>query len=90
MDNLVENPDGQYKFGSIEINIDSTTNKINRQTYHILDWLGDIGGFTDALFIIFELSLMPFTMFYQASVLMTRLFRISHATEQKQTSNEKT
>lgn len=53
MDNLTNNSDGNYKFGSVEINIDPYTNKINRKTYHILDWLGDIGGFSDALYIIF-------------------------------------
>ena len=76
VDDLLKNPDGFYKFGSIEINIDSKKNIISRQTYHLLDWLGDIGGLADALFIIFQLMLRPYMKFYTARFIVTNLFRL--------------
>ena len=43
-DDLEYNPRGDYKFGSVEIHQENSINKINRKTYDILEWLGDIGG----------------------------------------------
>lgn len=59
MDDLDLNPDGQYKFGSIEINIDTNLNRVSRETYQILDWLGDVGGLTDAILFIIQFLLLP-------------------------------
>ena len=63
MDNLIENPNGLYKFGSIQLVADRIVQIINRQTYSLLDWLGDMGGLNDALLLIFNLSLLPFLRF---------------------------
>ena len=38
-----------YKFGSWELNMHGDRVNWNRQTYSLLDWLGDLGGLTDAL-----------------------------------------
>lgn len=74
-DDLIEKPDGEYKMGSFEI-IAKNTKLINsRQTYGILDWLGDVGGLNDALFIIVQIALTPFTKFYYASFIMRQIFR---------------
>ena len=45
-----------------------------RETYDVLSWLGDIGGLTDALRILAQLLLRPFTSFHFASFLLSKLF----------------
>ena len=62
-DNLIEKPDGWFKMGSVEIIAKRTTLKTSRQTYSLLDWLGDVGGLNDALNILVQLALLPFTQF---------------------------
>jgi len=47
-----ENPYSRYKFTSFELSISPDKMVINRQTYSLLDWLGDLGGLFDALCII--------------------------------------
>ena len=51
-DNLLEKPDGVYKFGSLEIVAKPTAIVTSRQTYAVLEWLGDVGGLNDSLYII--------------------------------------
>ena len=51
-DDLSEKPDGRYKFISAEVNFNMDLSAYNRQTYSLLDWLGDIGGLMDALYVI--------------------------------------
>ena len=48
---------------------------INRDTYDLLSWLGDIGGLTDALFLIGSFLLSPFKKFKSSSYLLQTLFR---------------
>ena len=36
---------------------------INRETYDLLSWLGDVGGLTDALLFICSFILAPFKKF---------------------------
>ena len=50
----------------------------------MLDFLGDIGGLTDALFIIFHLALKPFMKFYATSYVMTNLFKLKPAKKVKE------
>ena len=78
-DNLIEKPDGEYKFASLEIVASPTTHLVSRQTYNILEWLGDVGGLNDSLYIIAQLILVPFTSFYNSSFLTRRIFRIKKA-----------
>ena len=74
-DNLIEKPEGFYKFASILYWPSNEVIKSTRQTYNLLDWLGDIGGLNDALFIILEFTLIPFKKFTLGSFVLTRLFR---------------
>ena len=74
-DNLIDNPDGAYKFGAIILAVNNKMEIINRQTYGLLDWLGDIGGLYDALYLLIKLVLFPFLHFKYSSFLMTGLFR---------------
>ena len=74
-DDLQVDPKGKYKFGSVDINMEGFINKINRQTYSSADMLGDIGGFSKAIKLIFEFMIWPFVSFNLASVKLSRLFR---------------
>jgi hypothetical protein len=48
---------------------------INRQTYSLLDWLGDLGGLMDALYVFCHLIVAPIATFNMQAVLMAKLFR---------------
>lgn len=79
-DDLTKKPSGRYKFGSIEVDLNQDLHVINRQTYSLLDWLGDIGGLTDALLIIGKLILLPYTKFKYGAFILTRFFRFKPRT----------
>ena len=49
---------------------------INRQTYGILDFLGDIGGLIDAMKYIVAFLLSPYWNFKYASFMLTKVFRV--------------
>ena len=42
------NPSTRYKYVSIEYNVSMDVTQVSRSTYHVLDWIGDIGGLLDA------------------------------------------
>lgn len=48
---------------------------INRQTYSLLEWLGDVGGLFDALHIIGSLIIGPLSSYALDSALLAGLFR---------------
>lgn len=58
-----ENPLAKYKFlsFSIERNFDITVS--SRQTYSLLDFMGDLGGLYEALKTIFKIMMLPLTNF---------------------------
>ena len=58
-----EDPNARYKSVSLEVNLNKDIIQINRQTYSLLDFLGDIGGLLDALTIIGEIVLLPFVSY---------------------------
>ena len=60
-----------------------------RQTYSLLDWLGDIGGLNDALFIISEIVMNSYTQFLKMSVLLTTLFRFKQGASQSDSRKNK-
>ena len=59
----VENPSLQYKYLSVEFNLDMDLMSWQRDTYSALDWLGDMGGLFDALFTIFKVMLAPISTY---------------------------
>lgn len=75
-DDLIANPNGLYKFASLDFKPVKSVNKINRQTYSFFEWLGDIGGLLDAVLVIAELALWHYSKFRFSSFLMTNLFRV--------------
>ena len=62
-----------YKYASVEINLHKELRVINRQTYGLLDWLGDCGGLLDALFFIGEGLMQPLAAFAVQSKLVSMI-----------------
>ena len=54
-----EKPLTRYKFTSVEVNFSLDEGTIQRQTYSMLDWLGDMGGLLDALYFIAMILISP-------------------------------
>ena len=79
-DNLLEKPDGEYKLGSLEIVAKPTAIVTSRQTYAVLEWLGDVGGLNDSLYIIAQMFFLPFTSFYNSSFITKNIFRYKKKT----------
>ena len=57
----------------MEINLDQDLRVINRQTYSLLDWLGDSGSLLDAIFFIAEMLLAPIMTFALNQTLVASL-----------------
>ena len=70
-----ENPSRRYKFTSYEINLSADKKVINRETYSLLDWLGDVGGLIDALRYLCKFIIGPVTSFSLQATLLSKLFR---------------
>ena len=73
---LVKNETGLFKFSSFEVNLDQRVRVINRQTYDVLSWLGDLGGLIDALYYIIYFLLSPYTSYRLKSKILRGLFRM--------------
>ena len=65
----------KYKFTSVELVINKDLYQISRQTYGLLDWLGDCGGLFDALLLIGEIMVTPFATYALNSSLVSKLVR---------------
>jgi hypothetical protein len=59
----------------VEINFSADQTVINRETYSMLDWLGDMGGLLDAIFILCEILVYPVAAFKLRATLLADLFR---------------
>lgn len=70
-----EKPFNKYKFNSVKIYFNQDQLMINRQTYSLLEWLGDIGGLFDGLRIIGGVFIAPISSFALDSFLLSSLFR---------------
>ena len=58
-----DNPSSKYKYASIEFNRKLNTVNWTRETYSVLDWLGDLGGLLDILIKIGEYLVEPVAQF---------------------------
>ena len=74
-DDLTKNPDGQYKFGSMSVQLNREQTMIIRQAYGLLDYFGDIGGLIDGLYYLISMFISPFLKFNVSSHMMSKLFR---------------
>ena len=72
----VDSPSTRYKFASIEINFTLDQKVWTRQTYSFLDWLGDLGGLYDAIYLMMLVFLSPFTAFTLRVSMLTSFFRL--------------
>ena len=69
-----ENPQGIFKYGSIEVNMSQDLITWNRQTYGLLDFIGDLGGLLDGLKFVCTIIIAPFSTFSLSSLLLTTIF----------------
>ena len=68
-------PGNRYKFTSISLYLSSDATIIERSTYSVLDWLGDIGGLGDALRMIFGFLMTPLAAFALKVELLASSFK---------------
>ena len=66
-----------YKFNSIYLEMSQEKTVYERSTYSFLEWLGDVGGLSDALRIIGQVMVRPFAYFVLQTELLSRVFRSS-------------
>ena len=76
-----KNPLSRYKFSSIEVNFSADQQRVNRQTYSLLDWLGDMGGLLDALYLIGMMIMSPFAEWALKTELLSSIFRFRGSEE---------
>ena len=59
----------------VSYEFDLTLHRIDRDVYSILDWIGDVGGLNEGLFLFFSVILAYFQYFDFENFLVDRLFR---------------
>ena len=64
-----------YKLASLWIEFGQSLTETERQTYSMLDLLGDIGGLFEALRYIGGMIMAPFTAFAMQSRILSTVFR---------------
>ena len=70
-----ENPSTRFKYASIEIKMSLDLVTWMRQTYSLLDWLGDLGGLFDALWYVVSLVVKPASAFVLQTTMLS-FFRL--------------
>ena len=65
-----------YKFNSFWFELRQYSRGIDRETYSLLDWMGDIGGLMDALFIITVNMIKPIAAIVLNSELLSQAFKL--------------
>ena len=70
-----EEPNARYKFASVEIGFNLDQTVWTRQTYSILDYMGDLGGLFEALRYLCTFFIAPISVFSLNSTLMAHFFR---------------
>ena len=84
----VDQPSNRYKYISVEFNLSLNQMVWTRQTYHLLDWLGDLGGLLDILYYIGRVLVEPIARFTLQSTLMVSLFRFKQGKTLKTDSSQ--
>ena len=70
-----ENPSTRFKYTSMEIKMSLDLVTWMRQTYSLLDWLGDLGGLFDALWYVVSLVVKPASAFVLQTTMLS-FFRL--------------
>ena len=74
---------------SIHMILTADINKIERQTYDLLDYLGDIGGLIEIIYYSTRALIMPFAAMRIKALLVNRLYHLSVSTKQVATDLKK-
>lgn len=64
--------------------------RTTRQTYSFFDLLGDVGGLTDSLYMLTEMTLSSYFAFARSSIVLTALFRVKLSTPKDQSDDQQT
>ena len=75
-----EKPTNEYKFGSLWLELGQDYFIVQRQTYSLLEWLGDVGGLFDGL----KLIASPLTGLLAAHNLKSSLLSIAFRNEDQE------
>ena len=74
---LFRNYPSQYKFMSIDFNLNMEVQHTDRTSYDFLNMMGDVGGVLEILLIIFNLIANSFSILRIKAIVTSRLFRLS-------------
>ena len=65
-----------YKFNGFWFELHQKKRIIERQTYSMLEWLGDVGGLFDGLILISRFFIVPIAAFTLKTELLSQIFEI--------------
>ena len=67
----------QYKFMSIEFDLNMDIEYTDRTSYDLLNWMGDVGGVFETLFVACNVLAYFFSIFKIKAIVTNRLYRLS-------------
>ena len=82
-----ENPYSIYKINGLWIELSPVLTTIERSTYSLLEWFGDVGGLLEALKIIGGSIAAPFAMFALKAKLLFLIFGEVESRQKRQTTD---
>ena len=77
-----------YKFNGVKVNMGHLLTNIDRQTYSLLDWLGDVGGLYDGLHLLIHYFVVPLGAYALKVELLTSTFNTNSLREGELLSND--
>ena len=79
-----------YKLNSVTLNRSLEQTEISRQTYSLLEWVGDIGGLYDGLSLLVNYFVSPFASFVLRQILLSENFsQVKKSTHSNSVTYEK-
>ena len=69
-----DDPESKYKFYGVDFYLSQDLNVVDRQTYNVLEWIGDIGGLLDGLKLLGQFLVGPASAFAIKAKLLTSFF----------------
>ena len=84
------NPYGLYTYYAIDVTMNLDVTMHNRKTYSLLDWLGDVGGLLDGLYLLVEFFIASYQTLTLNKYLMTALIWIKPSFDYKLDVNPRT
>ena len=83
-----ENPGAKFKYVGIDIWLSPNLKLWTRETYAILDYLGDLGGLYDALYILLNIVAAPIATYRFQSSLLSDSFEIAQSHDQSKLTDK--